>query len=64
METRAEYQMAACAYPCTARTLVNHQANFEACNLDVSSLSDYIYCTTAPVNIVGTNQLLQQLDGN
>lgn len=55
METRADYQMLACAYHCTAPTVVNRRANFEACNLNVSSLSDYIYCTTAPVNIVWTN---------
>lgn len=62
METRAEYQMS--AYHCTAQTVVNRQANFETCNLNVSSLSERIYCTAVPVNIVWTNQLLHQLDGN
>lgn len=48
METRAEHQMSACA-----QSVVNRQANFEACNLNVSSLSECIYCTTVPVNISG-----------
>lgn len=52
METRAKYQMSACAFHCTAQSVVNRQANFEACNLNVSSLSECIYCTAAPVNIV------------
>lgn len=63
-ETRAEYQMSARANHCTAQSVVNRQANFEACNLNVSSLSECIYCTAVPVNIVWTNQLLRQLGGN
>lgn len=53
METRAEHQMSACAYRYTAQSVVNRQANFEACNLNVSSLSECIYCPTVPVNISG-----------
>lgn len=64
METRAVYQMSARAKHCTAQSVVNRQANFEACNLNVSSLSECIYCTAVPVNIVWTNQLLRQLGGN
>lgn len=61
METRAKYHIS--AYHCTAQTVVNHKANFETCNLNIPSLSECIYCTAVPVNIVWANQLLYQLDG-